>query len=290
MAWNQPTSNNTAPRKESKSSPSLMRGVVAGLAIIVALGAICYFMFFSDGKKPTSERVEKSAARIKEAKPAKVPTRAVAETKKDEPQIPIGRPSKPGAPYRYDTNKWQEVDGFIIPVGARLVRNSLTNKVRRVFNHVSDMMIAEVLQPPADGIMPPPPPITAGMHDKFLKSLDDPIVIGDDDTPEEKAQKEAVIIARAQIKELIDNGEKFEDILREHWTLTESNLKIRRDAQKELDAIYAKGDLDGATKYKRTMDVALSQMGISGLDEPSTPRERAAARRAMRKAMKEQSK
>ena len=293
MAWNRPTSNNVDATSSSRPSgrdrkPGLKHGILAG-AIIIVLGALCCFIFSGNETRQDAAST-KGRGRIREVAPAKAPKAAGAETRKEEPQIPIGRPTKPGAPYRYDTNKWQEVDGFIIPVGARLIRNSLTNKVRRVFNHMSDTMIAEVLQPPEGGVMPPPPPITAGMHDKFLKSLDDPIVINDDDTPEVKEQKESVIIARAQIKERIDNGERFEDILREHWTLTEDNLKIKRNAQKELDAIYAQGDRDGAAKYKRVMDVALSQMGISELDEPSTPRERAAARRAVRKALKEQSK
>lgn len=283
--WNRP---GEAPKKAAKK-PSPVRGVIAG-ALVVALAAGAYFAFFAGtDEKPQKAVKEKSPSAIKEVTPAPAPKAKAPKPKQEDLSIPIGRPTKPGAPYRYDTNKWQEVDGFIIPVGARLVRNSLTNKVRRVFNHTSDMLIAEVLQPPENGIMPPPPPITSGMHDKFLKSLETPIVIDDDDTPEVREQKEAVIIARAQIKERIDGGEKFEDILREHWTLTEENLKVRRNAQKELDAIYEQGDIDGAAKYKRVMDTALSQMGISELDEPSTPRERAAARRAARKALKEQS-
>ena len=172
------------------------------------------------------------------------------------------------------TGDWQMVNGFKVPKGARLVRNSLTNRQVRVFQRATDTLIASYLQPPSGGIMPPPMPIPGNAGKKFLESLDTPIEILDTDSDEICRMKEAVIVARAQIKQMMDEGQSFEAILADHYRLTEENTRIRRDAQKELDAIHAQGDAKGAEKYRRTIDLALQQMGIDPLDEPMTNAEK----------------
>ena len=154
------------------------------------------------------------------------------------------------------------------------MRNSLTNRRERVFERASDALIASYLQQPQGGVMPPPLPMVGNAEKKFLESLATPIEILDTDSEEVRRLKEAVIIAREQIKQRMDEGESFEAILNDHWQLSAENAKIRRDAQKELDAIYASGDKDGAAKYRRVIDIALQQMGAEGLDEPMTHAER----------------
>ena len=166
------------------------------------------------------------------------------------------------------------INGFKVPKGARLVRNSLTNRPVRVFQRATDTLIASYLQPPSGGIMPPPMPIPGNAGKKFLESLETPIEILDTDSDEICRMKEAVIVARAQIKQMMDEGQSFEAILADHYRLTEENTRIRRDAQKELDAIHAQGDAKGAEKYRRTIDLALQQMGIDPLDEPMTNAEK----------------
>lgn len=173
-----------------------------------------------------------------------------------------------------DTNRFRLVNGFKVPKGARLVRNSLTNKPVRVFERASDALIASYLQPAEGGIVPPPLPMVGNASRKFLESLSTPIEIDDDDSEEVRRLKEAVIVAREQIKQRMDEGESFEAILGDHYRLSVENAKIRRNAQKELDAIYCNGDADGATRYRMVMDVALSQMGIDALDEPMTHAQR----------------
>ena len=181
-----------------------------------------------------------------------------------------------------DTNKWQIVNGFKDPKGARLIRNSLTNREERIFKDSTDTLNASYLQQPVHGILPPPVPMTANAGARFLKSLENPIVINDTDSEEVRVQKESVIVARAQIKELMDGGATFEEILSEHRKLAEENLKIRCNAQKELNEIFNSGDLDGAARYKKAIDVALGQMGIEPLDKPLTKEERRELRRIRR--------
>ena len=183
-----------------------------------------------------------------------------------------------------DTNQWQNVNGFKVPKGARLIRNSLTNRQERIFKDSTDTLIASYLQQPVHGILPPPVPMTANAGERFLRSLENPIVINDTDSEEVRVLKESVIVARAQIKELMDGGATFEEILSEHRKLAEENLRIRRNAQKELNEIFNTGDFDGATRYKKAIDIALGQMGIEPLDKPLTKEERRERKRLRREA------
>ena len=263
--WNRP---GEAPKKAAKK-PSPVRGVIAG-ALVVALAAGAYFAFFAGtGEKPQKAGKEKSPSAIKEVTPAPAPKAAEKPAPKAE--------EKQKAP-NFDTNKWQLVNGFVIPKGARLPRNSLTNKQVSVYKYSTDSLIAGAIQPPSGTIMPPLPPLRDGLDKVFLRSLNDPIEILDSDSPELRAQKEAVIVARAQIKEMMDQGMSFREVLQENRKLMMENAEIRRKAQDELNAIYESGDADGAKKYESVMNLALQQMGVEELDAPTTKEERREAR------------
>ena len=277
MAWNgsnAKSTNYTSAAKRSvggaKKSPSFMRGAIAALAVVALAAGVFFAMqhFTKSGddgdvaapgekpsQKPTPPRPKKTHATDVEK-----PMAAVPEKSHDARQAVTG--------------DWQMVNGFKVPKGARLVRNSLTNRPVRVFQRATDTLIASYLQPPSGGRMPPPMPIPGNAGKKFLESLDTPIEILDTDSEEVCRMKEAVIVARAQIKQMMDEGQSFEAILADHYKLTEENARIRRDAQKELDAIHAQGDAKGAAKYRRTIDIALQQMGIDPLDEPMTNAEK----------------
>ena len=255
-----------APTKKT-SANSFIKGIVA--AVIVVCGAVLCLLWLSqrdiEPSDPTPAKVKPVAANNGK------PTVRKSQSEKPSPVATVEQSiEKP----QTDTNRFQIVNGFKVPKGARLVRNSLTNKQERVFERASDALIASYLQPAEGGIMPPPLPMVGNAEKKFLVSLATPIEILDTDSEDIRRQKEAVIIAREQIKQRMDEGESFEAILNDHYNLSAENAKIRRNAQKELDAIYSSGDKDGAAKYRRVIDIALQQMGAEGLDEPMTHAER----------------
>ncbi len=264
--WNKPIEGEESrPKRPARNGngSGILHGAIAGIVIVGA--GVAAWLWFSQPQDSEKEEPEKKSKLIEDvAKPIPGPVKQVAD-------VPVKEKTKNSIPLAENE---QLVNGFKVPKGARLVRNSLTNKQTRIFARATDTLIASYLQPPTHGVMPPPLPIPANAGKKFLESLDTPIEILKTDSPAVREMKETVIIARAQIKQLMDEGQEFESILTEHYKLTEENAKIRKDAQKELDAIYSSGDLDGATKYKRTMDLALQQMGIDDLDEPMTHAER----------------
>ena len=277
MAWNGSNGKNTngtsaakRPVGDAKKSPSVMRGAFAALAVVALAAGVFFavrqFLKGGDGGGDIAEPGERPSQKPTAQRPQTAPATGVEK--------PVAAPEKSPDARQAVTGDWQMVNGFKVPKGARLVRNSLTNRPVRVFQRATDTLIASYLQPPSGGIMPPPMPIPGNAGKKFLESLDTPIEILDTDSDEICRMKEAVIVARAQIKQMMDEGQSFEAILADHYRLTEENTRIRRDAQKELDAIHAQGDAKGAEKYRRTIDLALQQMGIDPLDEPMTNAEK----------------
>ena len=276
MAWNGSNGKNTngtsaakRPVGGAKKSPSVMRGAFAALAVVALAAGVFFAVRHSqdsdDGDVATPG--ERSSQKPTPPRQKKTPATDVVKPE-------AAAPENPQHARQAVTGDWQMVNGFKVPKGARLVRNSLTNRPVRVFQRATDTLIASYLQPPSGGIMPPPMPIPGNAGKKFLESLETPIEILDTDSDEICRMKEAVIVARAQIKQMMDEGQSFEAILADHYKLTEENARIRRDAQKELDAIHAQGDAKGAEKYRRTIDLALQQMGIDPLDEPMTNAEK----------------
>ena len=276
MAWNGSNGKNTSgtsaakhPVGGARKRPSIVRGAFAALAVVALAAGVFFAMRHSqdsdDGDVATPG--ERSSQKPTPPRQKKTPATDIVK--------PVAAaPENPQDARQAVTGDWQMVNGFKVPKGARLVRNSLTNRPVRVFQRATDTLIASYLQPPSGGIMPPPMPIPGNAGKKFLESLDTPIEILDTDSEEVCRMKEAVIVARAQIKQMMDEGQSFEAILADHYKLTEENTRIRRDAQKELDAIHAQGDAKGAEKYRRTIDLALQQMGIDPLDEPMTNAEK----------------
>ena len=276
MAWNGSDIRNTngtsaakRPDGGARKRPSTVRGAFAALAVVALAAGVFFAVRHSqdsdDGDVATPG--ERSSQKPTPPRQKKTPATDIVKPVAAAPENPQGA-------RQAVTGDWQMVNGFKVPKGARLVRNSLTNRPVRVFQRATDTLIASYLQPPSGGIMPPPMPIPGNAGKKFLESLDTPIEILDTDSDEICRMKEAVIVARAQIKQMMDEGQSFEAILADHYRLTEENTRIRRDAQKELDAIHAQGDAKGAEKYRRTIDLALQQMGIDPLDEPMTNAEK----------------
>lgn len=142
-----------------------------------------------------------------------------------------------------------------------------------VFSNVSDQVIAMALSPSESGI--PPIPLTPDMEKAFLKSLETKIVILDTDDEKVREMKQAVIETRAEVKRLMDGGQTFAQIIREHQHLANENAKLRTDALIELKRLKDSGDIEGAVQYKKKVNAAFAQMGIRELAIPVTEEEQA---------------
>ena len=116
----------------------------------------------------------------------------------------------------------------------------------------------------------PPIPFSNDMEKEFLTSLDIPIKILDTDDERVKKVKQAVIDMRAEVKQLMDNGQTFREIISEHQKLSRANAELRKNSLIELKRLIASGDIQGASEYKHRINTILEQMGIPRLSIPVT--------------------
>ena len=77
-------------------------------------------------------------------------------------------------------------------------------------------------------------PFDARFKDKFLKSLETPIIIHDDDLPELKEQKRQLIETKTYLKQEIDEGRDIVAVLNEEYNRSRKISALRDNLQKEL--------------------------------------------------------
>lgn len=152
------------------------------------------------------------------------------------------------------------------------------------FNNASDQVLAMIAQDCTVGSLPPLP-ISHNIESEFRKSLKQDIMILESDDDKTRELKEAVIAARAEMKKMIDSGMTVSQVLAEYQKLANENAEVRNMAMLELKAILDSGDIDGAVEYKRKINIALQQMGISALSIPVTEEEKAERAIARRERM-----
>ena len=149
----------------------------------------------------------------------------------------------------------------------------------QLFKHGSDDVLAMIATTPPGREMPPLPP-GAFTKEQFLQSLNDPIVITDEDPEHVKLIKQSVTALREEMKALLDQGQSVEQILADHQKLHQENVEVRTQALLEVKKLLDAGDRKEAIHYATMINVALQQMGIESLPVPAEDTADEPARRA----------
>lgn len=264
--WNR---SNSTPKPAPKK-PSAFKGVLAGVLIVAALGAVCWFMFANEGTgaPKVEKRRERVKAEVRSDKPKETSQAAVSTTPGVKPSAKdkvIAKAADAEAP------------------APAVQPEPEKPKAKRVFDNSTDQVIAMVMTSSQNGAsMPPLPGIGERDNKEFMKSLKKPIVINDDDPENIKAVKQLVQQTREEIVQLMEENPNmaFTDILQEHRKVHNENIDIKAQTTKELQKIIDEGDIEGAKKFRTTMNFALQQMGISEITTPITEEEKAEAEAA----------
>ncbi len=263
----------SSPRRSGASATSSNgRGlvlVVAVLCIVVLGGGLWWWLSRDEARPPQTKQTT-----------AKHKPTGIKETKNPAPKVVADGKGSPKAPEKKPKARPRPSDGLeadnpVQPAVAATETNTpaVQPPPPPVFSNVSDQVIAMALSPSESGI--PPIPLTPDMEKAFLKSLETKIVILDTDDEKVREMKQAVIETRAEVKRLMDGGQTFAQIIREHQHLANENAKLRTDALIELKRLKDSGDIEGAVQYKKKVNAAFAQMGIRELAIPVTEEEQA---------------
>ena len=265
--WNKPSQ----VKKPAPKKPTALRGLIAGAAVVlVALGAVYFFMF---GNEPKVEiRESTKPRRIKEVALAAtnrvekaVAATNVVEEKWDDKFIYI--PEK-----RWKFSKLVSVvtaDCGIVTERWRMPNGQTWRRQidpPPLFENASDNAIAYVMSQKAGAPMPPYPGLQdANLNQEFANSLLSPIEIKATDSPHVAALKTAVKQARSDIAQMIREGDtrSVGEILRDYVDENNRQVDLQADALKGYYKARDEGGEEAAAEYLERINKALAGFGVA---------------------------
>jgi hypothetical protein len=141
---------------------------------------------------------------------------------------------------------------------------------RSIFSNASDQILGMIVNTPPGRDMPPMP-ITKGIDRDFMKSLETPIEINENDSDEIKAVKQAVMELRAEVLAIKESQNlTVYEILTQHQDLMRENAKIRAEVQKEAVELYRSGDVEGTREFVDKVNTKLDGLGAERIKMPGT--------------------
>ncbi len=220
MAWNQPTPELSKQKRTRKSSKSVL--TMCLVPFLVALLVLCSILFLNKPEAETDSSEEKTVRYAKDvSKP--IPS-MVTPIKKIEPpkELPYWeRDTTNGLTHR-QLMKWKIHHR---PPAAITNRTSQTElpPAYAIFEARSENSIAALLTVPPGSSAVGDPEYERWFTKDFLKSLEAPIIVSEDDTPEQAQLKRDMIATKIELKARYDAGEDI--------------AKIMSDTRKELQQL-----------------------------------------------------
>lgn len=241
MAWNG-SGGNVAPKKtptKSVGGAPALRGIIA-LVAVVAIGVGVY-LFVSDDKKPmpkesAEETTEKGAIEAVAPELTTVPA-AQVEVKQEVPK----------KPKKY----WEEdvMPANLTPMQQRKWKHAhrpppgYTNDTSRteappsyaIFEHHSENTIAGYLTIVPGETLVGTPHYGEKFKKDFMESMEHPIIITAEDTPEQAELKQAMIDTKIELADRIRAGEDLGDILLETHEEYQRLASLKSEFQQEFN-------------------------------------------------------
>lgn len=220
---------NAVPKKSGKS-PVIGKGLIAGVIVVAAAVAGWYFLSTTKTDAP-EEKKSKKQSRITEVTPS-LSTQRV-ESVVVEKKVPFWEQADTNGFTVMQQRKWR---AHHMPAPAYTNDSALyeSRLPYEIFDHSSENRIAFYLtHKPGDGLVGTP---TFGQRfvNDFLKSLEHPIIVTKDDTPEQAQLKRDMIQVKIDLKQRLDAGEDIAEIMLETHKEYQKLARYKNDIEKEL--------------------------------------------------------
>ena len=271
---------NPAPVRRTPKSLRILLGVVG----VILIGAILSWLATGGERKPRIK--EEPKARPKTTKVAKPlphapqqqPVKAATAESVVKPEQTVPDSERVVATLNVYTN----VDGSVTERyrTADGKTHSIKRAAKRIFQDATDDLIAMAISSANAGTSLPPMPMGDDMDAQFRKSLEHAIIPYEDDPKDIQELKRKVNEVRIQIKELMDQGESFASIMRQHQDIVNASVPLRDFCQRELRKMLDAGDRQGAEAYLKEANKKLENFGYEAVSMPESSAERRARIRA----------
>ena len=252
--WNQP--NGARVEKVRPSRTRLVAWAAVGVAFAVAafLAARCMLNDGGANAVPVQAKKPKPVARVAPKAPAK-----------EEKPAAEGKPKRFWEVDAAHTNGFSEMQmrkwrkEHMPPPG--YTNNAVLTRPKpryAIFNHKCENLIAAYLTlTPGEGMIGTPI-LGERFRQQFLKSLEEPIIVSKDDTPEDAQLKRDMIATKIDLKARMDEGEDICKILADTHREVQDLARYKAMLQKEIhDASknpdMTMEDVDDLVKAANTM-------------------------------------
>ena len=269
MAWNRASD---APKVAPKKKPSAMRGIVAGLVTVCALGGLCLWMF-SGGDDAPKAKPEKERGRIKEVTPAPASTNVVA-------QEPVKYTNR-GHVRRLKIPTYKDENGILRWKGGQRVFDpdnppdcyvvSAPKSPHLNFEFECENSIAGLLEvEPGDDLVGE---IEYGrdFDADFVKAMAKPIAIPEDASDYDKALMREVQGVKEDLAKEVAEGKLPSKVLTEARLELQRLASIRKDLEAQLENVY-KSDTysdDDLNDFVTAANMMLADHGARAIKMPS---------------------
>ena len=251
MSWNRP---NTVPPPLSAAGAgkkSIIRGIVAGAFVVIV--AVAVWLILAPSKPSKLSKPTKPSSLIKEVMPAAAPTNKVVET--------------PKKVYKTKEEQYFDETNGLSKMGMMRWRfqhrppagwtndTSITEgkPSYAIFTYEAENDIAALLtHEPGQALIG-----DGGYGEKFrrefMKSCEVPILISDEDTPEQAALKKQMIATKIELRDRMAAGEDICEIMRE----TRKEYQRMNEMQDSVKSLLRDVKLEGG-KTMQDMEDALA--------------------------------
>lgn len=254
--------------------------IVAGIAVII-LATLAWVLFSS----PTEENSETKTIKkivIAEIKPS-IPTNKVEKTppevekgvrytrkgtKINVPKNPFGTPIPKDLEYKPFWEYTEEDCARVDPGYAARHEKFLARESKRTFHTGVDRTLAVALfsEPGQPSLLIP---FSPSFKDQFLKSLETPIIVSEDDPPEVREQKRQMIDTKIWLKEQMDDGKDIVEILNEEVACQNEIRTLRENLLRELhDLRRSDATREELQDYVNAANIMLEQAGGAKVSIP----------------------
>lgn len=251
MAWNQSTGEAAKP---TPKKPSALKGVIAGVIVVVAAIGAALFLMSGKDVKPKA-KAEKESGLIKEVKPAAAPTNRVAQAVEKKTETKEGKP---------DTNiVWISKMRYVKKManGASVmvfVDDPDAPKPVPIFENGLNNFLTNFTTPGEDV---PETPMEVS-NDEVMQALMEKIEIKDDDSDEVKFQKEAVKVLREELRKYIKEGNTAADFIRDIQRRQQMEAEHVREARGMIMEALSKENPAQARELYNAINKHMNEKGL----------------------------
>lgn len=253
-----------------KNAPRIpIKGIAISLVILIVI-CVCTFIFWPKAERNYKYTGEtKKPTQIKNQMPSVAPKATEKSKTKETPpkQIdPNARPTKVG----------EVVNGYVLLPSGRLHRRvgvitnnsaKLSRPWYRIFKHRCNNEIATYLSVKPGDVLVGSRRYTGQFKNDFLKSMETPIIVMHDDTPDVAQLKRDVIAARLQLKDAMDRGDDIEQIMIDTRNELQYLMRVKNSIQglfnEEVKRCETEQDVDAILEASNKM---LEENGIAPLN------------------------